>query len=209
MTEHHQKFIMDNCLIQRPNESENEYNDRMKDLLKNHMIRIRNVPKPIQTEISIKKYSNHSAVKQMSKILKRIDYDDENSVGEFINNWSKDIDQIIHGADFICYILTTTDNTTIGFCLLSLVLSNNPTTYEKPYLINYIYTTIPYRHQHYGYKLLSYIQKRHNTIAITMPCSFGLFKKCNYKVGELPIEGVRFCKKNDQPTDELRLCYYP
>jgi len=163
----------------------------------------------IPNGLLIKKYSNHSAERQMRKVVKRLDYDDENSVEHFVNMWCNELSNFLHGAEIISYILTDKHNTTIGFCLLSNVLTNNPTNHKNPYLIQYIYIVKAYRHNQFGYKLLSYIQKRHSTIAITMPNSHRLFQKCNYKVGVIPKEGERKCKENGGTTDGLNMVYYP
>lgn len=161
------------------------------------------------TNIQIKKYSNHTAYRQMRKIIHRLDYDDGNNVEHFINGWWNELNTFRYDAEIICYILTDDANKTIGFCLLSLVLSNKMKHHEKSYLINYIYISTKYRQNQYGYKLLSYIQKRHETIAITMPNSFDLFEKCNYKVGELPTDGISKCIEHRATTNGLIMVYYP
>jgi hypothetical protein len=141
--------------------------------------------------------------------LNRLEYDDENNVEHFINAWCNELTHFRDGAEIICYILTDAVNNTIGFCLLSVVLSNKMKHHEKSYLIQYIYISISYRRNQFGYKLLSYIQKKHETIAITTPSSFDLFKKCNYKVGEMPTDGERICKKHGGTTNGLNMVYYP
>ena len=148
-------------------------------------------PKQTPTDVLIKKYSNLTAVKQMCKVMNRLGYDGDNDVGEFVGQWSSQIKKLMYGADLICYILTDSINNTIGFCLLSY--TNKYPKYERTYIINYIYTTPTYRKQNFGYKLLSYIQKHHDTIAICMPSSFGLFEKSNYKFKALPKDGLYLC----------------
>jgi hypothetical protein len=125
--------------------------------------------------MEVKVYSNQSAKKYISKLLKnKIILEPEFYNSIHINRWLEE------QRDVKLYCLCETNNV-ITVILLSKCDFDPYNKHKTPYLLDYIYTFLEYRRNQFAYKLLLYLKKKEQ---ITAFCSNDsselLFKKAEY-----------------------------